>query len=76
MPQRWGGLDHPRNFVVMHRSMNRSLRDALPENKMAYINSRDRAILRKVAQFVNDLLSSKTVQGAYKTFVETEMKDW
>ena len=76
VPKRWGGLDHPRNFVVMHRSMNRSFRDALPEDKMAYINKRDRGILRKVAQFVNELLSSKTVQGAYKTFVETEMKNW
>ena len=76
VPRRWGGLDHPRNYVVMHRSMNRSLRDGLPEDKMAYLNKRDRAVLRKVARFVDSVLKSKTVQGAFKTFVEKEMQDW
>mmetsp|Transcript_7935 Transcript_7935/g.20338 ORF Transcript_7935/g.20338 Transcript_7935/m.20338 type:complete len:147 (-) Transcript_7935:137-577(-) len=76
VPSCWGGLDHPRNYVIMHRSMNRSLRECMPEDKMAYLKKRDKGILRKVAGFVHDVLKSPAVQKAVKLYVETEMKDW
>ena len=31
VPKRWAGIDHPRNYVVMHQSMNRSFGDEKPE---------------------------------------------
>lgn len=69
-------LDHPRNFVVMHRSMNRALRDAMPEDKMAYLETSNRSLLRLVATFFDGILSSKPVQGAYKEYIEKEMPSW
>jgi hypothetical protein len=37
LPVRWGGPNHPRNFVMMHSAMNRAFGADLPEYEMAYI---------------------------------------
>lgn len=85
VPSRWGGIDHPRNFVVMHRSMNRALGDAMPEDKMAYLDasicasigtSIGNSALRKVADFIRDLRRSSTVQSAHKAYIEQGMPAW
>lgn len=44
-------LYHPRNFVVVHRSMLRALRAAKPEDRMAFLDSKARGMLRRVADF-------------------------
>lgn len=76
VPTRWGGLNHPRNYVVMHRSMNRALGDAMPEDKMAYIDHHNNTVLRKVAEFIDGVVKSKKVRAAIADYIENEMPDW
>ena len=56
VPDNWGGINHPRNMVVMHRSMNRSFKDVLPETKWYYLSHRKSGVLRRVAFFVKEVL--------------------
>ena len=44
------------NMVVMHRSMNRSFKDVLPETKWYYLSHRKSGVLRRVAFFVKEVL--------------------
>ena len=76
LPQKWGGLDHPRNYVVMHRSMNRSFKECLPEAKFSYIERRSDTVLRKVNEFTKDVLQSTQVQNAIKDYIENHMRPW
>ena len=48
VPHRWGGIDHPRNFVVLHSSLNRSFGDIFSREKHEYLSQ---VILKKVAEF-------------------------
>ena len=43
-------------MVVMHRSMNRSFKDVLPETKWYYLSHRKSGVLRRVAFFVKEVL--------------------
>merc|ERR1711998_428229 len=74
VPSRWGGIDHPRNMVVMHRTMNRSFRDSLPETKWYYLEQRSAGILRKVAIFAREVYGSKQVQAAVADYIRNDMK--
>jgi hypothetical protein len=47
IPQHWGGLDHPRNYIVMPRSLNRSFQAYIDE-KMALVGN---SVSRRVAIF-------------------------
>lgn len=72
VPEKWGGINHPRNYVVMHRSMNRSFQGKLPETKWAYLGMSG---LRTVARFFQEVMASKAVKGGIKYYLENEMKD-
>ena len=74
VPDNWGGINHPRNMVVMHRSMNRSFQDALPETKWYYLSHRKSGVLRHVALFVKEVLGSKAVKKAIESAIQ-ELKD-
>ena len=79
VPQSWGGIHHPRNYVIMHRSMNRSFGSQPPDYKMAYLgadSAHSRSTLRKVCQFTTDLFNSRTVRSAIVQYIQNEMKDW
>jgi len=76
VPKCWGGLDHPRNYVVMHRSLNRSFRELMPQDKMQYIQRNNKTILRKVAQFVKEVNSSGQVEAAIKNYIENDLSRW
>ena len=76
VPKRWGGIDHPRNYVLMHQSMNRSFGDNQPEVKMAYYGSQNRTVLRKVAEFTRKLFECTSVGAAITSYLLTGMDDW
>ena len=79
VPQSWGGIHHPRNYVIMHRSMNRSFQSSPPERKMAYLgadSAHSRSTLRKVCQFTTDIFDSRTVRDAIVQYIQKEMQDW
>ena len=76
VPQKWGGINHPRNFVVMHRSMNRSFQEDLPENKLAYIEKSTRTTMRLVGHFFEGLFNSQVMQVAVKQHIEKQMPQW
>ena len=63
VPKRWAGIDHPRNYVVMHQSMNR--------RSMAYCG-----VLRKVAEFTRRAFGSKALGCAMVQYLETDMDEW
>jgi hypothetical protein len=69
VPARWAGLDHPRNFVVMHRSMNRAFGSQLPETKWAYLERRSSNILRATSQFLTEVKESEPVKRAVKDYI-------
>ncbi|KAJ3086814.1 hypothetical protein HK102_012412 [Quaeritorhiza haematococci] len=84
VPKRWGGVDHPRNYVAMHISMNTSFQDVLPEAKMAYIETgivthssgpvRSRShVLRHVANFLQGLRNDPAVRRAREDYYENRM---
>ena len=73
VPKRWGGIDHPRNYVVVHQSMNRSFGDDQAELKMAYYG---RSVLRKVAEFTRCAMSSNGVNKALTEFLVDKMDKW
>ena len=76
VPKRWAGIDHPRNYVVMHQSMNRSFGDEKPELKMAYCGVQSQCVLRKVAEFTRRAFGSKALGGAMVQYLETDMDEW
>ena len=56
LPDNLGGPNHPRNYVVMHASMNRTFQDLLPEHEMAYGQKHNsNTVNRKVAKFIRDM---------------------
>ncbi|KAJ3083601.1 hypothetical protein HK102_000989 [Quaeritorhiza haematococci] len=76
IPESFGGINHPRNYVAVHRSMNRSWKDALPVWKMAYIQQEmedmgksRHDVLSKVGDFSEDILKSRRVQQAIKNCI-------
>ena len=72
VPKRWGGVDHPRNYVAMHCSMNRSFGSALPEEKWAYLGN---SVMRGVAHFVQGIRDSQAMQNAIEHYILTDMPD-
>ena len=70
VPQRWGGIDHPRNYVAMHCSMNCSFGSAMPEEKWAYIS---RSVTRRVAAFFKGVRESKAVKEAIELYIQKDM---
>ena len=73
VPKRWGGVDHPRNYVVVHQSMNRSFGEEQPEVKMAYYG---RSVLRKVAEFTRGMVGNKAMGAALLHYLQVDMEDW
>ena len=73
VPKRWGGVDHPRNYVVVHQSMNRSFGEEQPEVKMAYYG---RSVLRKVAEFTRSMVGNKAMGAALVHYLQVDMEDW
>eukprot|EP00964_Phaeocystis_antarctica_P153298 scaffold121499_cov63-Phaeocystis_antarctica.AAC.1 len=70
VPKRWGGVDHPRNYVAMHCSMNRSFGSALPEEKWAYLG---KSVTRGVAVFVKGIYDSQVMQDAIEKYILNAM---
>ena len=58
----------------MHRTMNRSFQESLPETKWSYIEQRNHGVLRKVALFVQGIHNSKGVQDAIADYIKNDMK--
>jgi hypothetical protein len=74
LPDSWSGIDHPRNYVMMHRSYNRSFADATPEHKLAYIGNRNGATaLRLCAAFHKQIKDDKAVKAAHNDFFQHRM---
>ena len=71
-----GGVDHPRNYVVMHSSLNGSFGEKLPEYKLAYIEAHAPSALRHVHQFVTDMRESPLSVAADRHYVTRQMKPW
>ena len=76
VPKRWGGVDHPRNYAVMHRSLNYAFVDRLPECKMAYLEAHSQNALRRVYEFVTTIQRSSLMNQALAVHVRDEMPLW
>jgi hypothetical protein len=71
-----GGVDHPRNYCAMHRSLNASFRDVLPENKMAYIERHSRNAMRRVREFVATIQGCPIMRQALRIHLRDRMPLW
>ena len=71
-----GGFDHPRNYVVMHHSMNSAFCDRLPEIKMAYIEKNSNNSIRRVHEFVTMLRTNPMMVQASAILIRDEMPLW
>ncbi|EOD34597.1 hypothetical protein EMIHUDRAFT_122763 [Emiliania huxleyi CCMP1516] len=78
VPRKWGGIDHPRNMVVMHSSMNRAFGADMPEAKWFYLCSssscRSSGVLRQVAAFFKEIYGNKEVKKAFENAIKN-LKD-
>lgn len=76
LPRYWGGPDHPRNYVVLHASINGSFAEKLPEYKMAFIEAHSPSALRRVHQFVTEMRNSPLSVAADRNHISTQMQRW
>lgn len=53
LPAAWGGLDHPRNYVLMPSSLNRSLKD-LVDPKVGFLSNTELRAVQRFAQFMRE----------------------
>jgi hypothetical protein len=60
----------------MHRSLNASFRDTLPENKMAYIERHSRNAMRRLGEFVTNLRGCPVVRQAVRIHLRDRMPTW
>ena len=71
LPESWGGPHHPRNYAVIHASMNRHFQEKLPEEKLQYILwGSGNAAMRNARNFCKDMHDSPQVKEAIKQFLK------
>ena len=71
-----GGINHPRNYVVMHASLNRSFGERLPDYKFAYIETHCPMALRQVQQFVTAVRRSPLSIAAERHYMQKLLQPW
>jgi hypothetical protein len=82
LPESVGGMDHPRNYCVMHRSLNRSYGNSLAPEKAGYIATDDEMRLAYVGKHCSVAALRKThefARGLVKNHAATyiaDMPDW